>query len=127
MLFLNFSHPLNAPQLEQLAGLLGSADFEVIEVAVHFDDQLPFAAQVLELVAAIPLTARAWQTESLIVNLPGLNTIAAILLTELHARSGHFPSIVRLAPAYGEAATTYRVVEIINLQAVRGQSRAKRF
>ena len=126
MLLLNFSHPLTADQLAQVAALTGQPVARAISLPVQFDSDAPFEPQLHALLADLPLTPEALQTEPIVVNLPSLNFIAALLLAELHGRMGYFPPIVRLRPAAGSLPPRYEVAEILNLQAVRDAARRAR-
>jgi len=126
VLLLNFSHPLTADQVAQVAALTGQPVAQTISLPVQFDSDAAFEPQLQALVAELPLTAEALQTEPIVVNLPSLNFIAALLLAELHGRMGYFPPIIRLRPAAGSLPPRYEVAEILNLQAVRDAARRAR-
>jgi len=125
MILLNFSHPLTADQLGQIEALTGQAA-QVMAVAVQFDSERPFEPQLRELMAGVPLSAEAWQTQPILVNLPSLNFITALLLAELHGRMGYFPPILRLRPVAGSLPPRYEAAEVLNLQAVRDAARRTR-
>lgn len=125
MILLNFSHPLTAAQLDQLANLLGEMP-AIRTLAVQFDHEQPFGGQITALADAAGLTAEEWQTEPLLVNLPGYAPAAGCLLAEIHGRAGHFPALLRLSPVAGSVPTTYHVSEVINLQQVRDEARVRR-
>ncbi len=127
MILLNFAHPLTEAQKAQIEALTGEAIEQVIAVPVHFDSQQPFGPQLEALMAHIPLTPTQWQTARILVNPPSLNFITALLLAELHGRMGYFPPIVRLRPVPGAVPPRYEVAEVLNLQAVREQARARRY
>ncbi len=127
MILLNFAHPLTAEQKAQIEALTGEAVERVIAVPVHFDNGQPFLPQLEALMARVPLNAEAWQTARILVNPPSLNFITALLLAELHGRMGYFPPIVRLRPVPGAVPPRYEVAEILNLQAVREEARARRY
>ena len=99
---------------------------DVKEVDTQFDQAKPFDEQAAELVESVGLSSEQWQTERILVNLPSLNTIAALLLAEMHGRMGYFPSVLRLRPVAGSAPPQFEVAEILNLQAVREQARSQR-
>jgi hypothetical protein len=127
MLLLNFTHPFTSEQLAQIDALAGARVERVIGVSPQFEIGSPFAPQVDALLAQVPLTAAEWQTTPLLIMLPALNTIAAVLLAELHGRMGYFPAVVRLRPTVGNVPLRYEVAEIINLQAVRQAARPTHF
>jgi hypothetical protein len=126
MILLNFSHPLTPEQLQRIGELIGQPLAQVMEVSTQLDHERPFAEQVRELVDGIGLSSVEWQTTPLIINPPGYAPATAVLLSELHGRMGHFPAILRLRPVPDSNPTQYEVAEVINLQAVRDQSRERR-
>lgn len=127
MFLLNFAHPITPEQQAQIEALTGQPIGQVIAVPVHFDNARPFLPQLERLMAQIPLSPEAWQTQPILVNPPSLNFITALLLAELHGRMGYFPPIVRLRPVPGAVPPRYEVAEILNLQAVREAARAHRY
>lgn len=126
MLLINFGHPLTDTQLARVRELAGRDVERVIAVPTHFDHQRPFDEQVRELLAGVPLTREQWQTTPLIINPPSLAPIAAVLLAEIHGRSGYFPTILRLRPIEGTIPPEFEVAELLNLQGVRDAARARR-
>jgi len=125
MILLNFSHPLTADQLGQIEALTGQPA-QVIAAAVQFDSERPFEPQLREVMAGLPLSAEAWQTQPILINPPSLNFITALLLAELHGRMGYFPPILRLRPVASSLPPRYEAAEILNLQAVRDAARRTR-
>lgn len=126
MLLLNLSHPLTPPQRAQIEELTGQALTETLDIPAHFDHAQPFAAQIRALVDSIALTPEQWQTTPLLLVPPAYNFAAMTLLAELHGRMGYFPAIVRIRPVPESTPPRYEVAEIINLQAVREESRTRR-
>lgn len=126
MLLLNFGHPLTDQQLARVRELAGRDIERVIAIPTQFDHARSFEEQTRELLRTIPLTPEQWQTTPLIINPPSLAPIAAVLLAELHGRSGYFPTILRLRPIAGSTPPQFEVAELINLQLVRDTARARR-
>lgn len=126
MILLNFSHPLTPQQLDSIRQRIAEPLERVIAVPVQFDHQQPFLPQLEALMAKIDLRPEEWQTASLLVNPPSLNFITALLLAEIHGRTGYFPPIVRLRPVKDALPPRYEVAEVLNLQAVRDAARTKR-
>ena len=126
ILLLNFGHPLTEDQLARIREMTGREIDRVLSVPTHFDHVRPFDEQVRELLAAVPLTPEQWQTSPLIVNPPSLAPITAVLLAEVHGRSGFFPTILRLRPISGSVPPQFEVAELLNLQAIRDTARAQR-
>jgi hypothetical protein len=126
MLLLNFGHPLTDAQLARIRELAGRDPERVIAVPTQFDHARPFDEQVRELLASVPLTPEQWQTTPLLINPPSLAPITAVLLAEIHGRSGFFPTIVRLRPMSGTVPPQFEIAELLNLQAVRDAARTRR-
>jgi hypothetical protein len=99
--------------------LTGADKVQVVDVPTQFDLDVPLIAQVAALINDTDVSAVEWQSERLVVNLPGYAPAAAVLLAELHGRMGHFPSILHMHRASQTAVTEYEVHEIINLDQLR--------
>lgn len=126
MLLINFSHPLNEHQLQRIAELIGKDLEQVLELPTQIDVAAPATEQVCALLDSAGLSARQWQTTPLLIVPPGLSPVACILLAELHGRCGYFPPLVRIAPNSATVPPVFEVAEIVNLQQVREQARARR-
>jgi hypothetical protein len=133
MILLNFSHPLTPAQIEQVRALIGNHPegtddeaIQVVELPAQFDVQQPFEPQLHDLLARLPVSSTEMQGEPILLNLPSLNTIAAMLLAELHGRMGYFPAMLRLRPMAGSTPPRFEVAEIVNLQALRDAARMSR-
>lgn len=126
MILLNFSHPLTPQQLDSIRQRIAEPLERVIAVPVQFDHHQPFLPQLEALMARIDLSPEEWQTASLLVNPPSLNFITALLLAEIHGRTGYFPPIIRLRPVKDALPPRYEVAEVLNLQAVRDAARTRR-
>lgn len=125
MLILNFSHPLTHEQQAQIETLAQVPIAEIRTIPVQIEQDTPLVAQIVAVADAAKLTPEEWQTRTLIINPPGYAPAAFVLLAELHARIGHFPTLLRLRPKYG-ATTAYEVAELLNLQNVREDARRRR-
>jgi len=117
MILVNLSHSFTEEQERQIETISRQAVESMIDVRTHFDNDQPFAEQTRRWVESAGLTAEEWQTEPLLVNLPGLSVIAALVLAELHGRCGYFPGAVRLKPVPGGTPPRFEAAEILNLQA----------
>jgi len=126
MILLNFTHPLTAEQLAQVAALTGQPVTEVRGEMPQFNHQEPFAEQVQALADRVGLSPKEWQTTPLLVNPPGYAPATAALLAEIHGRRGHFPALLRLRPVEGSTPTRYEVAEVLNLQHIRDDARLRR-
>lgn len=126
MLLLNFAHPLTDTQLSRVQDLTGQEVERIIAVPPHFDHERPFDEQVRTLLSTISLTPEQWQTTPLIINPPSLAAITAVLLAEIHGRSGFFPTILRLRPVARTMPPQFEVAELLNLQSVRDAARTRR-
>lgn len=126
MLIVNFSHVLAEAHVAAVERLTGRAVSRVIEVPTHFDESRPFTEQARALVDAAGLTPGEWQTEELLFVLPSYNYAAALVLAELHGRTGYFPAVLRLRPVAGSTPPRFEAAEILNLQTVRDAARRQR-
>ena len=95
-------------------------------VPTHLDNERPFDEQVRDLLTTVQLTPEQWQTTPLIINPPSLAPITAVLLAEIHGRSGFFPTIIRLRPVASTMPPQFEVAELLNLQGVRDAARTRR-
>jgi hypothetical protein len=118
---LNFSHPLTPANIGELEALLGVPVDRVLDLAGQLDPAEPFAAQVRRLFDRARLGRAEWQTLPLVVHLPGLSAAAALVLAELHGRTGSFPPVLRLRRV--DALNRYEVAEVVELQAIREAAR----
>ena len=131
MLILNFAHPLTDEHLAQVESLTGQKVERVIVIDSQIDTQQPLVPQIVVMADAAGLTPEEWQTAPILVNPPALNFSAVALIAELHGRMGYFPPVLRMRPVVGPdgqrvVPPRFEVAEIINLQAVRDESRKRR-
>lgn len=126
MILLNFSHPLTDMQLEQLATFLEGETPEVVHVPLHLEDHQPFGDQIMAVLDAPPASQVEWETDAIVVMLPGLSSAAAVLLAELHGRCGYFPPVVRRSPKEGAVPPRFEIVELLDLQTQRHAARRRR-
>lgn len=127
MIVLNFSHPLTAAQQIQIEQMAGESITQVIDLAARFDEHTPYTQQLTALLDCAGLTPAQWQSGELLVVLPSLNYIAALVLAEVHGRSGGFPPVVRLRPAPSSVLRRYEVAELLDLQGLREHARLHRY
>lgn len=125
MLVLNFTHPLTEDHIKQIETLAGTAIDGVHTIPVQIDQQSPLEEQIRSIIDHVPLTSQEWQTRALLINPPGYAPAAFVLLAELHGRTGHFPTLIRLRPVAGPI-TRFEVAELLNLQSVRERARQQR-
>ncbi|AOQ22945.1 hypothetical protein MTAT_24190 [Moorella thermoacetica] len=123
---INFAHPLTRVNLEEVARLAGHKVERVIEVPSQIDPQKPLEPQIEAWLEGLGFTAQEWQTRPLLVNLPSLSYSAAVLLAQLHGRTGYFPAILRLRQVRDSLPVRFEVAEILNLQAIRERARRRR-
>ena len=126
MLILNFTHPLTPEQRAQIEALAHTSIEEVRTIPIQINQSEPLEPQITTIVDAVGLSPEEWQTQPFLVNPPGYAPAAFVLLAELHGRTGHFPSLIRLRPLPGSMPTIYEVAELINLQAIREEARRRR-
>ncbi len=74
MLLLNFTHPLTSAHVAQIGQVLTDSEtVRVLNIPTQLDPQRGFAEQVRAVVDGVGLPPDAWQTEPMLVNLPGHN------------------------------------------------------
>jgi len=126
MIVLNFGHPLNAECLKLIGEMLENPTIgEVKEIRVQINQDQPLSPQVVPLIKGIGWSSNQWQNGQFVVILPGLSAATAVVLAEIHGRSGYFPAIIRLRPVGGPPAK-FEPCEVINLAAVRDTARHTR-
>ena len=126
MRIINFAHPLTKENLREIEALAGYAVLEVIDAPSQVDLERSLEPQLSSLLDGLGLSPKEWQTSPLLLNLPSLSCSAAVVLALMHGRTGHFPPVLRLAPATGSVVTRFKVAEILNLQAIRERARGER-
>lgn len=98
----------------------------ILDCQIQFVEADSFVEQLSHSLQTISLKGEKWQTEPILVNLPGHNVITAILLAELHGRMGYFPPVIRWKTGTKIGGTPYEVAEILNLNKVRQNARTQR-
>lgn len=130
MILLNFSHPITDRQREQIRCTTGldvtGEDLTVVRVPCQLDINKDFASQVVELADSCPLSAKDWQTRSILVNLPALSTAAALLAAELHGRCGYYPAASRFRQIEGVIPPQYELAELLDINGQRQNARKRR-
>ena len=126
MIIVNFAHPITDSQKKRAEELAGQTGDRVIDVTTQFDEVGAFSTQARALVDAVGLSTVDWQTRPLLVGLPSMNVIAALVLAEIHGRSGHFPAVIRMRPVPGALVRQFEVAEILDLQTLRDKAREVR-
>ena len=127
MIVVNFSHPLTDQQKATIENLSGQGIADEMTVAVHVNDDESFQDQIQGLFDTIPLTATQWQTESLLIVLPGYSPVAAVIIAEFHGRTGYFPTCIRIRPVHGSDPPAFEVAELLPLNQIRSAARQRRF
>lgn len=122
---LNFAHAITTEKQVQIETILGKRIDPTLgyHIETKFDDNKPYGPQCVALAEQIGFRATEWQTLPLLINPPSFAPIALCLLTELHGRMRHFPTVLRLRPITFDGARDFEVAEIINLQEIRDRAR----
>ena len=126
MIVINFSHPLTDNQKQAIETIKNRPITRLVEQMAHLDQAQPFAEQVCAMVDNVGLDSAEWQSQRILIVLPGHAPATAVLLAELHGRMGYFPEIVRIRPSDEDSAETYVVGEVISLRDVRAAARKAR-
>jgi len=121
---INFSHPITDEQVTDLQGVLGDV-VDVVDVSVQVDMEMSFDSQADGVLDAVGLSAKDWQTKSILVNPCGLSAMWSILLAKLHGKMGYFPTVMRLK-SDGGTVRKFVVAEIVGLQRIRDEARRTR-
>src|SRR3989304_3974832 len=120
---LNFHHPLTKEQIKKIEKMLNKPIAEIVPLNIHLDEARSFRPQFCDLIASSKITSESLQHGEYIINLPGYAPAAAVLISELHGRMGHFPTVIRLKKVEGILPPVFDVEEIMNLQAIRDEAR----
>lgn len=121
---INFGHVLTTDQIKQLHELGYRIGIPNLGESVHLDNFSELGPQVERILDSFGYSKSQWEecgTKTLFV-LPGHPDIAAAFISRLHGRMGHFPRIIRRARGTDGA---YHVVEVVDLQRLRDEQRAK--
>jgi hypothetical protein len=120
---LNFSHPITDVQRIKIEELIGKSIAEIMELQTQLDEDISFQSQLCDIMSKAKISSEGLQKGEYIINLPGFASAAAVLLAELHGRMGHFPTVIRLKRVKGSLPPVFDVEEVVNLQAIRDDSR----
>ncbi len=128
MKILNFAHPLSPIMLEQIAALLNVKiqTLEELRITTQIDRTLPIQLEMTRILESTGFSNEDWQTKPFIVNPPGLALAALCLITELHGRTGYFPSVLSVSPIPNSTPLEFMVQGVVNLQQLREIARMKR-
>jgi len=119
-LIINLSgHALTPEQLEQIQRMLYIE--ELIELPAHFEPTQPLRVQIETIVDEMGLTLEEWQSESIVLALPGLAPPASALLAYLHGLRGGFPKVLWLTR--DPSTSNFSVGQIVELQELRDLAR----
>jgi len=125
VLLLNYTHPLTEAQIATVAGIVGEMPV-VRDLASQVDRARPLAEVARDLADAAGLTPQEWQNTPLILNPPALAPVAVALIAEIHGRVGYFSAMLNVRPVAGSTPPRFEVAEVVNVQALRDEARARR-
>jgi len=125
VLLLNYTHPLTEAQIATVAGIVGEMPV-VRDLASQVDRARPLAEVARDLADAAGLSPDEWQNTPLILNPPALAPVTVALIAEIHGRVGYFPAILNVRPVAGSTPPRFEVAEVVNVQALRDEARARR-
>jgi len=121
---INFGHALTEEQIKELRDLGYNVGIPNLGEMVHLNDNEPLGPQVERILDSFGYSKAEWErcgTDNLFV-LPTHAEIAGVFLAQLHGRMGHFPRIIRRVRG---ADGAFHVTEVIDLQNMRLQQRAR--
>lgn len=121
MTLLNLAEPLSREDVSAISALSGRKARRVVDVVPKLDDALPLAPQVRALVDGVGLSAKEWETTSVVVCLPNDPVAATLVVAEIAGRRGRAPTVVR----YGAVTPRGKrePAELISLHEVRKEAR----
>jgi hypothetical protein len=125
MLLLNYAHPITDDQAHQLEAALGGRP-DIRDIPAQVDRTRSLAEVAAALADGAGLSPQEWQTTPLLLNPPGLASVALALIAEIHGRSGYFVPIVNVRPVAGSMPPRYEIGEIVALQDLRDTARHRR-
>lgn len=123
---LNFHHPITDMQRAKIQEQLNRPVADIIDLYTQLDESRSFQLQLCDLIDKAKISSESLQRGEYIINLPGFAPAAAVLISELHGRMGHFPTIIRMKKVEGITPPVFDVEEIVNLQAIRDEARKHR-
>ena len=121
---INFSHPLTDEQTKQITTNMG--EFQTIAIKCQLDITTPFGPQIVAFADQVGLTPEQWQAERILIALPALAPAAALMLTELHGRTGYYPPCIRLSQRPNTTPPVFDLAEIMDLNDQRQEARKRR-
>jgi len=121
MNIVNFGHPFSEEALSQLRKL-GKEELKIQSIKVSIELHQDLEAQVSKLVDQISFPLDG--TEPLTLVPPGLSVISAMLMAEIHGRTGVFPRVIHLVR--DNERGVFVISQIVDLEWMRQKSRGKR-
>jgi hypothetical protein len=115
MLLLNFGSKIGQIEIEQINALSHDKITEWVYLPVDPYNQAPFQQQLSGLYKKAKLTNEDFMKQTLVLNLPASALNAAIILADIHGRTGKFPLVIRLRPAMFGIRVRSDVVDLLDL------------
>lgn len=121
---INFGHALTDEQIKELEALGYRIGIPNLGASFHLDDHAPFGPQVERILDSFGYSKAEWErvSNTTLFVLPTHAEIAGIFLAQLHGRMGHFPRIIRRTRGTDGG---FHVVEVVDLQQLRNEQRAR--
>ena len=118
MILINFGAPFRPLQISQAEALLHEPITRVVDLTVNVDPDQEMLAQFKKIMGKLKLINADLRAEPVVVNLPQQNYLSVMILAELHARMGYFPTFIRTRMTSSGMLPYYEVAEVIDLQAI---------
>jgi hypothetical protein len=122
IIVLNFAHHLTMQHQTQIEELSNTTIENIISISTLINEVEPLEPQIASLIEAVDQSIHDWHKRDILLNPPGYTPAAILLLTEIHGRIGHFPTLIRMRPKH-TSVTTYEVIQLLNLQTIRDAAR----
>ena len=118
MILINFGVTFKPLQISQAEAFLHEPITRVINLPFDIDFDQEVLSQYKKTMGKLKLSNDELCSEPVVVNLPMQNYLSTMVLTELRARMGYFPRIIRTRIRASGILPYYEVAEVIDLQAI---------
>lgn len=116
MILLNFGSKMQKIGFEQFSALTGRKITEQIMLPMEYTQAADFIREVDTLFAKVKLTTEELKQDRYVLLPPANGHAAAILLVELHRRTGQFPYLIRTRPPLYGFNFGSDIVEVVDLE-----------
>jgi hypothetical protein len=112
MILINFSHAMTAEQIRQVEEMMKRGPVQLVDIPCQMDLDKPLAPQVRK-VYEQSLPYLIGDRSTILVHLPGLSTVAVLLMEHMRVGLGYRPFIVIMRRNSISPVGAFDVVEIL--------------